>query len=214
MQQTTIQIAPGYNDKSVTVHHPENVSLTLATVEAIKSAFDRGETSGVIMQPAYNSLQKETQRIEWFVSNLPGAWRIDNYGWTVVNRNRFDSFKARYDKNVFGEGFTAPANFRPVTAEEFARYPAVNGYSLVATKYAQLVFDNDGNKLPRRISCNLFLNDLGNGYAIEAIQSPAGVNWYRFELCLHEDTRTGSGKCSEEFTCLKCGRVQNIDSSD
>ena len=214
MQETKIQIEKGFNDQAVTIHHPETVALTFATVEMIRNAFRKGENQGMIRQPAYNDFQKEPQQIEWFQSNLPGARRIDNYGWTVINGVKFDSFKDRYDKKVFGARNNAPANFRLITAEEFASYPALNSYPVTATKYAQLHSSNDGVKLTRPVHCRMYLNDLGNGYAIETVQTPAQVNWYRFELCRHEDERTKTGKCYEEFTCRKCGRVQGIDSSD
>ena len=134
--------------------------------------------------------------------------------WTVVNEHEWNILKGRYPIEAFGQGNTAPSNFREITEKEFCESHYYIDYSVVAMEYSQIRRLQDGTELPKMVAVNMYINAFGHGWAMERRYHEGKVVYYKFELCVHEYETTKKARCYWEGKCKKCGMLHAVDSSD
>lgn len=134
--------------------------------------------------------------------------------WEIISSGSFKKLIAQYNAQYFGNVNVAPINFREVSESEFSRDHYHTDYPIIANDYRQLIRNNDGTELEKRIHGTLRINSFGYGWLLEKCHSEGKVRYYFFELCLHDYETTKKEMCYWKGKCKKCGQNHVIDSSD
>jgi len=100
--------------------------------------------------------------------------------------------------------------WREITECEFTRSGFFN-VPIVATQYKQVMLPSEQEKGSRSIRAFLFQD--GAGVAMSQDYWQGKIRYFAFG-CQHEFKEETIGRCLHQHTCIKCGFVQIIDSSD
>jgi hypothetical protein len=107
-----------------------------------------------------------------------------------------------------------PANFREVDEAEFVKNAMRRIYTPQRIEYRQFhALRKDHPELPGDLQLHWYHN--GKGDATYLDYWAGKVRFFLFAECEHEMKHTRNlGRCFNEYTCSKCGYVEQIDSGD
>ena len=117
-----------------------------------------------------------------------------------------------------GAPHEAPPNWREVSEAEFVEKAMRRIYSPDKIEYRSFPIkttrpDGTERTYSQGIHCFWYYN--GRGDAIGFDYWGKRVRFFLFAECEHQMVHTKNlGRCYNEYTCSKCGYVENIDSSD
>lgn len=124
------------------------------------------------------------------------------------------------DQNIplsYGAPSEAPPNFREVDEQEFVLNAMRRIYSPTRMEYRSFPITQTAygrtSEPKTGITLNWYHN--GKGDAILLDYHERRARFFLFAECEHEMKHTRNlGRCYNEYTCSKCGYVEQIDSGD
>lgn len=129
-------------------------------------------------------------------------------------------------ERAYGRDSDSPSpNFKEITEKEFAQSKFFS-YGADRTEYRQILPDRlpwKGEKYA--LSVTLYYLYDGTGYGISSDYWQGKVRYFRFAACEHEYKELSqqecrkrglyhAGRCYHVSECVKCGRINAVDSSD